>query len=123
MPEDILQYLGAYIRKSRKDCELTQEELSEQSGVSARHIAKIEKGRMNPSYEILVALKKRLGFSGETLFQPDISDQDKELNQFIGKYLACSERDRKILIRTLDCLANELLHQTEIPTVDDTKIK
>ena len=33
MPEDMFQYLGAFIRKSRKDCELTQEELAEQSGV------------------------------------------------------------------------------------------
>ena len=24
MPEDMLQYLGAFIRKSRKDCELTK---------------------------------------------------------------------------------------------------
>ena len=63
MPEDMLQYLGAFIRKSRKDCELTQDELAEQSGVSARHIAKIEKGQINPSYEVLATLKKRLGFS------------------------------------------------------------
>ena len=41
MPEDMLQYLGAFIRKSRKDCELTQEQGAEQCGVSARHIAKI----------------------------------------------------------------------------------
>ena len=108
MPEDMLQYLGAFIRKSRKDCELTQEELAEQSGVSARHIAKIEKGQINPS--------------GETLFHPEL-EQDDEINQFIGKYLACSERDRKILIRTLNCLANELLCKADTSEVDteDTK--
>lgn len=122
MPEDMLQYLGAFIRKSRKDCELTQDELAEQSGVSARHIAKIEKGQINPSYEVLAALKKRLGFSGETLFHPEL-EQDDEINQFIGKYLACSERDRKILIKTLNCLANELLCKTDTSEVDteDTK--
>ena len=53
MPEDMLQYLGAFIRKSRKDCELTQDELAEQSGVSARHIAKIEKGQINPYFNRL----------------------------------------------------------------------
>lgn len=122
MPEDMLQYLGAFIRKSRKDCELTQEELAEQSGVSARHIVKIEKGQINPSYEVLATLKKRLGFSGETLFHPEL-EQDDEINQFIGKYLACSERDRKILIRTLNCLANELLCKADTSEVDteDTK--
>lgn len=122
MPEDMLQYLGAFIRKSRKDCELTQDELAEQSGVSARHIAKIEKGQINPSYEVLATFKKRLGFSGETLFHPEL-EQDDEINQFIGKYLACSERDRKILIKTLNCLANELLCKTDTSEVDteDTK--
>ena len=122
MPEDMLQYLGAFIRKSRKDCELTQDELAEQSGVSARHIAKIEKGQINPSYEVLATLKTRLGFSGETLFHPEL-EQDDEINQFIGKYLACSERDRKILIKTLNCLANELLCKTDTSEVDteDTK--
>ena len=122
MPEDMLQYLGAFIRKSRKDCELTQDELAEQSGVSARHIAKIEKGQINPSYEVLEKKKKRLGFSGETLFHPEL-EQDDEINQFIGKYLACSERDRKILIKTLNCLANELLCKTDTSEVDteDTK--
>ena len=122
MPEDMLQYLGAFIRKSRKDCELTQDELAEQSGVSARHIAKIEKGQINPSYEVLATFKTRLGFSGETLFHPEL-EQDDEINQFIGKYLACSERDRKILIKTLNCLANELLCKTDTSEVDteDTK--
>lgn len=76
----------------------------------------------HPSYEVLATLKKRLGFSGETLFHPEL-EQDDEINQFIGKYLACSERDRKILIRTLNCLANELLCKADTSEVDteDTK--
>ena len=96
--------------------------MAEQSGVWARHIAKIEKGQINPSYEVLATLKKRLGFSGETLFHPEL-EQDDEINQFIGKYLACSKRDRKILIKTLNCLANELLCKTDTSEVDteDTK--
>ncbi|MEM0530972.1 helix-turn-helix transcriptional regulator [Zongyangia sp. HA2173] len=123
MPEDMFQYLGAFIRKSRKDCELTQEELAEQSGVSSRHIANIEKGLINPSYEVLATLKRRLGFSGESLFHPDYLEQDEEIKQFIGKYLACSEHDRKILIRTLNCLANELLRKSDTSKDDaeDTK--
>lgn len=68
MPEDMLQYLGAFIRKSRKDCELTQEELAEQSGVSARHIAKIEKGQINPSYEVLATLKNDSDFLVKPFF-------------------------------------------------------
>ena len=122
MPKDMLQYLGTFIRQSRKDCKLTQEELAEQSGVSARHIANIEKGRINPSYEVLATLKRGLGFSGESLFHPDLYTQDEEINQFIGKYLACSEHDRKILIGTLNCLADELLCTTHMPEIDSKEI-
>ena len=121
MPKDMLQYLGTFIRKSRKDCKLTQEELAEQTGVSARHIANIEKGKINPSYEVLTTLKSRLGFSGESLLHPDLSAQDEELNLFIGKYLACSEHDRKILIGTLNCLADKLLCTENTPEMDSKK--
>ena len=44
MPEDILSVLGSRLRKARNDRDFTQERLSEVSGVSARHIANIEKG-------------------------------------------------------------------------------
>ena len=115
MPEDMLQYLGRCIREGRKTCGLTQEELSEQTGISVRHIAKIEKGQMNPSYEILTLLIRRIGISGETLFHPDISEQEKEINQIVGKYLSCSEKDRRILIKVLNCLTDELILRTPHP--------
>ena len=112
MQEDMLKHLGRCIREARNAYGLTQEELSEQSGVSVRHIANIEKGRMNPSYEIIKLLIKRLGISAETLFYLDIPKQDEELNEFIGKYHACSKADRQILLRTLNCLSNELLSRS-----------
>ncbi len=112
MQEDMLKHLGRCIREARNAYGLTQEELSEQSGVSVRHIANIEKGRLNPSYEIIKLLIKRLGISAETLFYPDIPKQDEELNQFIGKYHACSKEDRQILLKTLNCLSDELLSRS-----------
>lgn len=121
MPKNILKHLGDCIRKARTDCGLTQEELSEQSGVSVRHIANIEKGRMNPSYEVMKLLMNRLGVSAETLFYPDIPKQEIELNEFIGKYHACSEEDRKILLRTLNCLSDELLRRSALPETKSEK--
>lgn len=109
MPDDSLQYLGACIRKARLAFGLTQEKLSEQSGVSLRHIANIEKGRMNPSYEILKRLVDRLGISADMLFHPDYSKPDAAFLEFMGKYRACSEEDQKILLHTLNCLSDELL--------------
>lgn len=121
MQEDILKYLGRCIREARIAYSLTQEELAEQSGVSVRHIANIEKGRLNPLYEIIKLLIKRLGVSVETFFYPDIPKQDAELNEFIGKYHACSNEDRKILLRTLNCLSDELLSRSVIQSEKNRK--
>ena len=48
------------MRETRKNKELTQQELSDLSHVSVKQMANIEKGKMNPSYLILRALAKVL---------------------------------------------------------------
>lgn len=115
MPEESLMHLGNRIRKARTDLGLTQENLSEQTGVSLRHIANIEKGRMNPSYEILRLLIRRLGISANSLFFPDNTGQSTEILEFMEKYEACSEDDRQILLKTLYCLSDELLRRSSLP--------
>ena len=59
MPIDDLTALGQKMREARKNKELTQQELSDLSHVSVKQIANIEKGKMNPSYLILRALKRK----------------------------------------------------------------
>ena len=58
MPVDELTALGQKMRQARKNAGLTQQELSDQSHVSVKQIANIEKGKMNPSYLILRALAR-----------------------------------------------------------------
>ena len=53
MPIDDLTALGQIMREARKKKDLTQQELSDQSHVSVKQIANIEKGQMNPSYSFL----------------------------------------------------------------------
>ena len=63
IPVDELTALGQKMRQARKNAGLTQQELSDQSHVSVKQIANIEKGKMNPSYLILRALAKVLHIS------------------------------------------------------------
>ena len=63
MPIDDLTALGQKMWETRKNKELTQQELSDLSHVSVKQIANIEKGKMNPSYLILRALAKVLHIS------------------------------------------------------------
>lgn len=108
MPKDRLTYLGLHIRNARLNCGLTQQELADQSHVAIKTVQMIEKGQMNPSYEILYSLIKRLGISANTLFNPEISDTDEEIQRFIGKFQACTPENRKILLNTLNYLAEQL---------------
>ncbi len=109
MPKDRLLYLGNCIRTARISCGLTQQELADQSNVAIKTVQMIEKGQMNPSYEILYPLIKRLGISANTLFDPEISDTDENIQRFIGKFQSCSPENRQILLSTLDYLAEQLL--------------
>ena len=59
MPNSVIAALGKQIRSARKKADLTQEQLSALCHVSTKHIANIEKGIMNPSYEILLAKSTR----------------------------------------------------------------
>jgi transcriptional regulator with XRE-family HTH domain len=108
MPKDKLIELGKYIRTERLACNLTQQELADQCNLAIKTVQNIENGRMNPSFEILSPLVKRLGLSGNTVFDQNNSEQDEEIQHFIGKLLACSPENRKVLLHTLDCLYEQL---------------
>ena len=94
MPIDDLTALGQKMREARKNKELTQQELSDLSHVSVKQIANIEKGKMNPSYLILRALAKILHISLDTLINPDISLEDKGINQMKMLYSSCPSEMR-----------------------------
>ena len=53
MPNDVLVKGGARLRAVRKERGYTQEQLAELTKLSTRHIASIEKGEANPSFEVL----------------------------------------------------------------------
>ena len=82
MPEDRLKYLGARIHNARKACDLTQQELADETGVSIKMIQCIENA-------------------------PD--QQEEEINRFLGKFRACNRSNQLLLLETLDFLAEKLL--------------
>lgn len=63
---------GSRLKQCRKLAGLTQEALAEQAGVCAKYIGELERGRKNPSLEILhrlasalnIELSELLSFSG-----------------------------------------------------------
>lgn len=109
MQEDIFLHMGQRIKEAREKCGLTQQELAEQTGRGLRHLQDIEKGRKNPSFDVLVSYISRLGVAPNELFYPDAPAVEKDVQHFMGKFLACTEDERKILLKTLDCLAEQFI--------------
>ena len=98
MPIDDLTALGQIMREARKKKDLTQQELSDQSHVTVKQIANIEKGQMNPSYLILRALAKVLNISLDSLINPDVSPEDEGANQMKMLYSSCPSEMRETLL-------------------------
>lgn len=105
MPNDKLKYLGQRMKEARTTAHLTQEELSDKSHVSVRQIAKIEKGVMNPSYEILYALIHALGVSPNILFHSGISENERVKQEILGYIEICNSEDRQLILQTVQCLS------------------
>jgi len=117
-----LKRLGICLKKARKERDFTQEQLSQLSGVSVRHIAKIEKGVMNPSFEVLCHLALVLGISIETIICQVTSNEDTELLEAIDLYRACPQKRRPLVKATLLALVNGLREDLVLPEDDALKV-
>lgn len=59
--------LGKNVKKAREQLGLTQEELAEKAGVHVSYISRIERGKVNPSYEVLESIAKTLKIKSSDL--------------------------------------------------------
>lgn len=118
MPEDKFTFLGNCIRSARKGCQLTQQELADQSGLAVKTIQDIEKGRKNPTYETLCLLVERLGISGNSLFLSNSAVDDEALQYFLGKLQSCNKQNQKVIINSLNFLVEQLLEIQNSETTD-----
>lgn len=109
MPKDTATHLGNCIRTARQACSLTQQELADQCHVAIKTVQKIENGTMNPSFDILRPIVRRLGISGDTLFYPELSDEELDIKHLIGKFQSCRPQERKFMLNTVDCMSEQFL--------------
>lgn len=66
--EQFLRDLGQVIRRARKSKKMTQEDLSELSGVNTKYLGEIELGKTNPTIVILRKLSWALGLEIVDIF-------------------------------------------------------
>ena len=92
MPNEVLVEGGARLRAIRKERGYTQEQLAELTKLSTRHIAGIEKGEANPSFEVLYTITTALGVSFDTVFNPADEQVEREIQEITGLYRACPDQ-------------------------------
>jgi transcriptional regulator with XRE-family HTH domain len=62
------QQLGRNIKKARQNARLTQVEVAEKADIHVNYFARIERGEVNPSYEILESIAKALKVKSSEIF-------------------------------------------------------
>lgn len=109
MPIEVLVSGGARLRALRKEQGYTQEQLAEQTKLSIRHIAAIEKGEANPSFEVLYTIISALGASFDVIFNPSEEQVEREIQEIAGLYQACQEQERRMILAVIRAMAHEAM--------------
>ena len=94
--------IGQRIRKMRKACHMTQEQLAEAAEISLTHMSHIETGNTKLSLPVLVRIAECLSVRTDEL----LYDVPKNNKSYVKKEIAeiidsCSEKDAAVLLEIL----------------------
>ena len=99
--------LGAAVKAARKTKQLTQLELSEELGITPRHLQAIENENKTPSYDLLSRMLSYLNIPADNILNSPESELTPEQEQLL--YLIrhkCNHRDIAVLLSTAEALVN-----------------
>ena len=109
MPNEVLARGGARLKALRKERGYTQEQLAERTNLSTRHIAGIEKGEANPSFEVLYTIISALGTSFDAVFNPAEEQVEREIQEIAGLYRVCPEQGRQLILAAINAMVKALM--------------
>jgi len=73
----LADYIGMTVRRLRVDRDFTLQALADESGISKSYLGDIEKGRKNPTTEVIEAIAKALGVPPrELLYHAALDEED-----------------------------------------------
>ena len=86
--------IGQRIRRYRKAMQYSQEELSEQIGISTTHMSHIETGNTKLSLPVLVLIAEKLGVrTDDLLFDDAPVFRSAAVEEFVRALDGCSEKE------------------------------
>jgi transcriptional regulator with XRE-family HTH domain len=112
----LADYIGLTVRRLRADKDFTLQALADESGVSKSYLGDIEKGRKNPTTDVIEAIADALGvparellyhaaldeddpfFEPEQLILEDVGEEDTETRELLHLSRRMRPSDRRILL-------------------------
>ena len=110
---NITNRLGECIKAFREEAGYTRAQISERSGISERYLIAIENEKSIPKVPVLNELLRALGMSADTIFYPETTTDNPELEQFQRLFLTCDERERRIVMDLINSLIDSRIPHTE----------
>lgn len=92
--------LGDIIKTAQQRAGITNEELAAKVGVSERYIYRIENEGKKPSFDVLYKLVRELSIAPDSIFYPEKSEKDSEIENFVRMLYNCDERSMQIIQAT-----------------------
>ena len=90
--------IGKVIQKARLAKKMTQETLSEITGVSLRTISNIENGKQHPRFDNLEKLVIALDIPRKLIVSPQNDDVNPDIELFISELRSASAVEQKLIV-------------------------
>lgn len=90
-------YMRPILKQARLTANMTQEELAERIGRTARYIMAIENEERGVSLDTLIKLIRTLNISADTIAYPERNITDSEDDQLIRLIQRLNSRDKNII--------------------------
>ena len=109
---NITKNIGKKIKLARVNANLTQEELAEEIGISARYVSQLERGLAFGSANTIISICKTLNVDSNFLFNDLISNENSSTSfdnlidtKFLQSYIKLNENNKQFV----ELIVNQLL--------------
>lgn len=100
--------LSSVIKTAREKAGITIEVLAEKAGITERYLYRIENEDKKPSYDVLYKLIRELYISSDSIFYPEKSSQDSEIENLIRMLYRCDKRSLEVIKVTAKALLDTI---------------
>ena len=92
---------------------MSQQKVADKSGLALRTVSRIERGLMNPSFEVLSTLASALGTSLKNLLTYPEEDTDADTQELLDLYRACPKQEQHLILAVIRTMTRELLEREQ----------